>query len=213
MRRAAAHALVLSALLLSLPQSALARTPAHTLGVYVGANNSSGVSAYESWIGHPVDRVLDYLADQDWTKINNPSWWIEGWAQTRYRDRLVYSVPMLPASGASLQAGARGDYDEHFRQLAQRLVAAGQGGVVIRPGWEFNGGWYRWSAASDPAAFRAYFRRIVTAMRSVQGGAFKFDWCPSLGQNSIPAADAYPGDAYVDYIGLDVYDQYLGPEL
>jgi hypothetical protein len=69
-----------------------------------------------------------------------------------------------------------------------------------------NGDWYRWSAAKDPASWRAYYRRIVLAMRSVPGQSFRFDWTMNLGSSAIPAAYAYPGDAYVDYIGIDVYD-------
>jgi hypothetical protein len=46
----------------------------------------------------------------------------------------------------------------------------------------------------------------VTALRSVPGQQFRFDWSVSLGAAAMAAEGAYPGDAYVDYVGVDVYD-------
>ena len=77
---------------------------------------------------------------------------------------------------------------------------------TIRPGWEMNGNWYKWSAASSPTAYAACFRQIVTTMRAVPGTAFTFDWNPNLGPGTFPAEQAYPGDAYVDEVSVDVYD-------
>ncbi len=78
--------------------------------------------------------------------------------------------------------------------------------ATIRLGWEFNGNWFAWAASNDPAAFITYWQRIVTAMRAVDGAAFRFDWNPIAG-GDYPADLVYPGDEWVDIIGLDVYDQ------
>jgi hypothetical protein len=43
-------------------------------------------------------------------------------------------------------------------------------------------------------------------MRSVPGQHFQFDWNPNVGDTKYDATSYYPGDAYVDYIGVDVYD-------
>lgn len=180
------------------------------LGVYVGANEPALVGRYQEWLGHPIARVLDYLGDESWSQIESPTWWTSGWGASAWRHRMIYSVPMLPATGGSIEIGARGGYDSHFRMLAQTLVSAGQGDVVVRPGWEANGAWYRWSAASDPLAYVDYFRHIVTAMRRVSGAQFRFDWSISMGSAAVAASVIYPGDSYVDYIGMDVYDQYWG---
>ena len=81
----------------------------------------------------------------------------------------------------------------------------GLGGSVIRPGWEFNYDWFPWYAGADPASFVMYWQRIVNAMRGVDGAAFTFDWSPNLG-GSVELETVYPGDDYVDTIGLDVYN-------
>ena len=47
-------------------------------------------------------------------------------------------------------------------------------------------------------------------MRSVPGEQFRFVWNPDAGaftQSGYSVAAAYPGNAYVNVIGLDAYDQ------
>jgi hypothetical protein len=43
-------------------------------------------------------------------------------------------------------------------------------------------------------------------MRAVPGAHFLFDWNVNANYRDIPFADYYPGDAYVDIIGIDQYD-------
>ncbi len=193
------------------PAPAQAADPSATLGTYRGASAVSSVQQWESWRGAPAAQALDFLADEDWSKIATPYWWVGNWSASTYKTRMVYSVPMLPQTSSSLAEGATGAYDSYFRSLAQMLVENGQGAVTIRLGWEFNGNWYRWRVdTGGEANYAAYYRRVVTAMRSVAGATFKFDWCTNNG--SVPATVnpelAYPGDAYVDFVSQDVYDQY-----
>jgi beta-mannanase len=110
-----------------------------------------------------------------------------------------------------LAAGATGAYSSYFVTLAQTLVAAGEAKADLRLGWEFDGDWFAWGATTPAAEanFAAYFRQIVTAMRSVPGQEFKFVWNPDAGaftSTTYDVAAAYPGNAYVDYIGVDAYD-------
>jgi hypothetical protein len=173
--------------------------------VYVGAAAPDQVKAFGAWRGRPMDFAVDFLAKESWDKIAQPDWWLSGWSSGR--TSLVLSVPMLPDDpSTTLAVGATGAYNTYFTQLAQNMVARGYGKASIRLGWEFNGGWYRWAAAQDPAAFTAYWRQIVTTMRAVPGAEFRFDWTMNLGWNQLPADQAWPGDAYVDYVGVDAYD-------
>ena len=83
----------------------------------------------------------------------------------------------------------------------------------MRLGWEFNGNWFRWSVATsaDAANFVAFWRQIVTTMRAVPGAKFKFCWNPNGPSPTTYSPDqAYPGNAYVDYVGTDVYDNFWG---
>ena len=157
-----------------------------------------------------MNGVVDFPAETSWSEITGPAWLLDP-----YRDSglaLEYSLPLLPegvgSDGApwNLAACARGAYDYQWTTLGKRLVAQLQPATVIRPGWEFNGAWYRWNAAGQVSNFVTCFRRVVAAMRAVPGSRFTFDWNPNLGAGTFPAEQAYPGDGYVDVIGVDVYD-------
>lgn len=200
-----------------------------SMGVYKGGRGGStsgapntwptgdyeGMRWFESWFGHQIPRGLDFIDSDSWTGFDNSVNWLTKpsftgrWTNTRWH--CTYSVPML-VSGATLGEGATGAYDAHFAALALNLKGTetqpGDPTAIIRLGWEMNGSWYLWKVANatDAANFRAYWIRIVNAMRSVTPG-LRFDFCPAVGLQKFPAPEAYPGDAYVDFIGLDVYNQ------
>jgi hypothetical protein len=67
----------------------------------------------------------------------------------------------------------------------------------------------------DPEAWKAYYRRIVTIMRSVQPKAadlppqtFEFDlsYCRGTSGTAVRFETIYPGDDVVDVLGLNLYD-------
>ena len=163
---------------------------------------------FEAYLGRNEDFVLEFAGDESWWSIAEPYWLTSVWKQTEYKDKLILSVPLLPKiNDVSLEKGAAGEYDGWFKLLAQHLIQNNLEHSVIRLGWEMNGGWYKWSASGKEVEFAQYFRNVVEAMRSVAGGDFKFFWNPALGWISANTESCYPGDDYVDYIGLDVYDQ------
>ena len=207
-------AVALTVLLTTLAGPAQAADPGGTLGVYAGSGSPDAVSAFEARLGRNVAQVHDFQPKDQWSAVSDIAWALRRWNASRYAHHVTYSIPMLPDSGGTLAEGATGAFNSHFRSLAQNLVAGGDGAATLRLGWEFNGDWFKWSigVANGPADYAAYWRQIVTTMRSVPGANFKFDWCPNngssyVGGKALDAASAYPGDAYVDYIGMDVYDQ------
>jgi hypothetical protein len=117
-----------------------------------------------------------------------------------------------PASPA-LVAAAAGDYNSNFYDLGELLVKDGLGNTVIDLGREMNATWYEWSEhrapSSEPDAFILAWRQIVTTMRSVPGQHFKFLWTVYMANSSV--AESWPGGAYVDYIGTDIFDWYGVP--
>jgi hypothetical protein len=192
--------------------TSLATTPvlANMLGTYKG-NGTTGrahVPDFEAWLGRDLGRALDFVSyGSSWSNMVSSAVYVaHSWDGGRWK--LTISVPMLPADGhSSLKEGATGAYNTYFKQIATTLVGHGLGASVIRLGWEFNGNWFPWSAYKCPTCFVQFWQQIVTTMRSVPGAQFHFDWCPDLGFQMIAADKVYPGDAYVDLIGLDVYNQ------
>jgi len=204
---------VLLTLAASAPSTASA-APGDQLGVYAGSGKTTAAAAFGSRVSRRLSYAHDFLARESWAAMNDMAWLAEGWRNAGYTSNLVITVPMIPDTGGSLAAGAGGAYNEHFRTLAQTLVREGQGSVVLRLGQEFNGDWFAWSIGVPDGGplYAAYWRQIVNTMRSVAGANFRFDWCPNggsswVGPRQLEAETAWPGDAYVDYIGLDVYDQ------
>ena len=123
---------------------------------------------------------------------------------------MVFGVAMLPENvpGVSIQACASGAYNSYWRQFGTNISAYGLGKSIIRLGWEFNGNWYIWQA-SNPTAWAECWRQIVTSARSTAPG-LQWDWNVNRGV-SAGLADptlAYPGDAYVNTVGVDSYDMW-----
>lgn len=201
-----------------------------SLAVYRGPNASAEVDAFARWLNRTTVWGEDFIGPESWNNVGWPVWWLEHWSKWQHAApgrRLILAVPILagppdrsgPTQGTvglklpvSLEQGAAGDYDIHFRQLAENLVKHKMTDVLLRPGWEFNGGWYAWAAKGRTEAFAEYWRRIVRTMRAVPGAeGLRFVWNPTLGEQDFPAEAAWPGDAYVDYVGLDVYDETWAP--
>jgi len=178
----------------------------YALGAYAGAGNPAGVTRFGAQVGTRMQYAMEFLDGTSWATITQPTWQLSHWAGSGYS--MIWGIPMLPDSGASLARGATGAYDTYFSSLARTLVAAGQGSSIIRIGWEFNGIWFPWAAKGHAKDFIGYWRQIVTTMRAVPGAQFKFVWNPDRGDfGAGDLAQYYPGNAYVDYVGLDVYDE------
>ena len=196
------------AILCALASSAGAARAAPLMFVYEGAGCTGlpKVARFEAFMGRKVDGVIDFVPLPNWDAMTGWTNWSLGcWSSTKYR--LALSVPMLTSDGStSLEQGAAGAYDEHFRAFGRLLVAKGRPDAYLRIGEEFNGDWYPWAASKNPAAFRAYFRHIVAALRSAPGARFKIVWNPTSGAAKVAPDDAWPGDDVVDVIGLDVYN-------
>jgi hypothetical protein len=173
------------------------------LGVYCG-NTPSEVTQFESWLGRNVDGILGYTGNADWSDYDGSVGWAVGLWGALDR-RVLWSVPLIP-SGASLTEAAAGKYDDHYRKAAQTLATyrPQESVLYIRTGWEFNGDWFPWTAQGKAKDFAGAFQRFVTVFRSVSK-RFKIEWNVNIGEVGMNPEDAYPGDPYVDIIGMDFY--------
>ena len=117
-----------------------------------------------------------------------------------------------PASPALVTAASGAD-NQQFYQLGELLVRDGLASTIINLSREMNGSWYEWSEQrappSEPDAFILAWRQVVTTMRSVPGEHFTFLWTIYPGAAAV--AECWPGSAYVDYVGTDIFDWYGGP--
>lgn len=188
--------------------------------------------AYATWLNRTSVWPQSHQPKETWDHVEGQSWQLRPWSdwvKAHPGSRFTLSVSILPGawdgSGpktgtnagipVSLEKGAEGAYNEHFKKLAGNLVKYGLGDSILRPGWEFNGGWMPWrvTSAEKAEAFAGYWRQIVQTMRSVPGAEkLHFCWNPNIGQQSYPPDKAWPGDEFVDTIGLDYYDDGYIPD-
>jgi hypothetical protein len=106
-----------------------------------------------------------------------------------------------------------GSYDGMIRDRARGLRDLGEP-VFLRFGWEMNGSWSGFGGLADstqwPALYVAAWRHIHDLF--VEEGAENVVWVWSPAARSVPArpwnhwSHYYPGDAYVDWVGIDGYN-------
>jgi beta-mannanase len=107
------------------------------------------------------------------------------------------------------RACANGDYDSYASELGNSLVEVGLENTVIRLGPEMNGKWeadFVGSTYQEQRLWSTCFANEVTALRGVTGAHFLIDWNPNACKGRIPYMNYYPGSAYVDIVGLDLFD-------
>lgn len=202
------------------------------MGVYewgfAAMANVQRIDVASAWLGRSELWGEEFATTDNWTDLEGPDWMLlpaSKWVAENPDRRYVLSLGMLPGnvdgsgpnagpgagSPVSLAQGAAGAYNAYFQVLAQNLVRYGlANNTVIRLGWEFNGGWYAWHAdtAALGASYAQYWQQIVTTMKAVPGAEnLKFCWNGATGWSAYDLSTAYPGDAYVDYVGVDAYDQ------
>ncbi|MBW8797299.1 MAG: hypothetical protein JF597_27995 [Streptomyces sp.] len=203
--------------------SAKAMPPAFGAFLDSGPLGVARMAQLSSWLGGTELKVAHtYLPGNRWSDIEGAPGFLDVWAHWRREkaDRmLVLNVPMQERNEdgigddevrSLLRRGAAGEFDHHFRALAERLVALRVPDTVVVLGWEMNGITYTHRCGPDPEAWKTYWRRIVTTMRAVPGQKFRFDFTSSRGRDAVPWTQCYPGDDTVDIIGMDSYDQPTG---
>lgn len=137
-----------------------------------------------------------------------------------WTDTLPDSIPWLPAKAYPMVSwrGTKhadilnGSHDSLIRRNAKQLKRLGRP-VMLRWGWEMNGDWYAWSAAKNGDDASGYVRswRYLRKIFDEQG-ADNVSWVWSPNWNNRPDVawnkmdEYYPGDKYVDWIGVSGYN-------
>lgn len=186
------------------------------LGVYV-QNRPDQLDRFEGWLGRPVDYIHSFLNFSSWSAMLDSANWLVNqlYDDSDASKQRFYSVPLI-VTGETLAEASDGDFNAYWRQAAQTIAngTTGDDPIYIRTGWELNGkGWFPWSATGHVTDFVEAFREFVTVFRSVSD-RFRFEWNINEAWGGLDPATAYPGDAYVDVIGMDFYwrPQYQGTD-
>ena len=176
------------------------------------------IGAFATWRARALDVGVNWDNRSTWAEIEDADIYGAIAAFKSFPGVLALGTAMVPGDGKTLASGvtfadcAAGQYDSHFAKLGTNLVAERRGDSFIRLGWEANGDWYAWSAgnAANAQEWVQCFRREVTALRSTAPNV-KIDWNMNA-DTKTPASgnptDIYPGDTYVDVVGVDFYDNW-----
>jgi hypothetical protein len=111
---------------------------------------------------------------------------------------------------ARLKDIALGTYDPYFQQFAATIKEFSDP-VFISINHEMNGTWYPYSEdypGTDvtTADYIASWRRIVDVFRKAGVTNVAWVWSPNVPDvGAVPAAKYYPGDDYVDWVGVSFY--------
>ncbi len=115
-------------------------------------------------------------------------------------------------SAVKLRDIGDGKYDAYIDSWADAARSFG-GEVWLRFGHEMNGNWYPWALAAqggDPKPYVRAYQRIHDRFRKAGASNVRWVWC--FNAESVPVASwndskrAYPGDDYVDAVGMDGYN-------
>lgn len=173
---------------------------------------------FGDWRGRPLAFAHVFPDRAAWDGVIAPAWPVDMFEP--FDGFLIMSVPPYPeALGTNLDC-AMGEYDDEWAQLGTFLVDRGRGDTVLRLGWGPNDLEHEWHVASnadgspnetDLQNWLDCFRNVVTAVRSTSP-EIRIDWTINpIGSDRIATFDpyvTYPGDAYVDFVGLEVFDMY-----
>jgi hypothetical protein len=163
----------------------------------------------------------------------------QGWARDRF-DRAVFDrvarrgmLPMMGwepwdytaestidqlrgwQPGYRLDRIIRGDFDAYIRSYARGIRGLGYP-VAIRFAHEMNGYWYPWAEQANgnrPGDYVKAWRHVRRIFDNAGADNAIWVWSPNVRYtNSTPLPGLYPGDRYVDWVGLVGYYGTVGLE-
>lgn len=183
----------------------------------------TAVANFNTVTNSSVTCLSAYLTTEpNWTQWEHP--WITAsqygyttWvAQKPHIRQLVLQVDLIPNNLKNVRnplswekSCAAGGFNSYATELGNNLVAAGLQNSVLRVGAEMNGIWeadFIGYTSQEQNLWKECFANEVTALRQSTGEHFLIDWNANACVENIPFSNYYPGNAYVDIVGLDFFD-------
>jgi len=178
-------------------------------GVSFPTVNAVGATqAFGSWRDLAVGVAVAWPARATWADFTQLNSFYTTWAGQPYTK--AFGIPLFPDDvGATIEGCIAGNYNYYWRTFANTMNSTGLSaqGTIIRLGWEFN----QDPQSGSPSQFAACFRQIESTVSAIAPGLI-WDWNVNRGpSDQMPGnsvLDAYPGNQYVNLIGVDSYDDW-----
>ncbi len=173
------------------------------IGAYLGCGSEDisciSVQDFNAATGKPHYCFSRYINANDNGDLLNSGHWL--WADT-LKSLGAKPVFFLMPIG-NLQDYYNGTKDSVFNLFAQS-ASAFQDTVYIIFGHEMNGIWYDWG--HDSANYIPAFRHVSTLLKN-SAANIRMCWVPTQAWGQDAYAPYYPGDTYVDWVGMTFYDR------
>jgi hypothetical protein len=193
-------------------------------GVTSSASSVNAGVALGLWSGQPwepehLDAVTTLLGRSPSIFLTYQSWQSRRFQVSDMQEianRGAAHVVTWGPDGYTLKSIAAGSHDAYIRDWA--IGAARWGSTIyLRPMHEMNGDWYSWGRGvngNTPDDFVLAWRHIHDIFTAEGAKNVRWVWSPNVRYGGrYPLANLYPGDAYVDWVGLDGYNWGSDPHL
>ena len=177
-----------------------------------GPTDTAGLAAFESHAGKKVSLYSDYRSF--YYDPNFPTAAADA-VRSRGETPMITWEPWDPRSGSasqpaySLAAIASGAQDALISRWASQVKGWGQP-LWLRFAHEMNGDWYPWAEkvnGNRPGDYVAAWRHVHDIFQRAGVTNVTWVWSPNVLMPNTPSlASLYPGDAYVDWLGVDGYN-------
>jgi mannan endo-1,4-beta-mannosidase len=165
---------------------------------------ASGWAARPHFDRQPFDRI-----------VNRGMLPMLGWEPWDYRAESKQDRDRGTQPAFRLAKIAGGDYDGFLTEWANGIKDLGYP-VAIRFAHEMNGYWYPWCESANGNQAGDYvkaWRHVHDLFERAGAGNAIWVWSPNVVyENATPLATLYPGDSYVDWVGLSGYYGTAGME-
>ncbi|MGD9868503.1 MAG: hypothetical protein AB7I59_12570 [Geminicoccaceae bacterium] len=167
-------------------------------------------SKFAAFRGRPLDTITCWCQHDNWSQVVG----LKGGFVTAKKSgaRVSLAIAPLPRSHdgkknkGNWKLAANGSFDGYYSQFAQKLASSGAKNPIVRIGWEINGKSRPWFCGTDAEAFKATWQRIAGILRRYNPGV-QTEWS-NIKKGAQPGSilNYYPGDQYVDIVGVNYYD-------
>jgi hypothetical protein len=181
-------------------------------GLWVPINRTvsqSQITQFESEAAKKVGVQMFYVGwyQGAWKDIQRQ---INVWEPLGIKTHVVWE-PNIKGSTKVLTDILSGSQNAIIDDFARSAKAYGKP-FFLRFAHEMNGDWYGWSGAkngNDPSKYVAAWQYVWNRFQALGATNVIWVWCPN--GDSVPGLswndlnNYYPGDAYVDWVGVDFY--------
>ncbi|MDD5593245.1 MAG: glycosyl hydrolase, partial [Candidatus Margulisbacteria bacterium] len=180
-------------------------------GAAIGAfvNGMTNITSFQSSIGRNLAVVLWYVQWPDPFPTDDANT-----VNANGSVPLITWEPQIANALGTLEAIAAGSYESYVTSFLQAAKAWNKP-LFLRFAHEMNGNWYAWDGSHNGESGGAdryikAWRYIYNVKNSLKADNVIMVWCPNNKNQPAVSWNAmtayYPGDAYVDWVGMDGYN-------